>query len=218
MFNAGRAAKSDYPRKSSFQYIFLPWIMYQSTFHISLPRICGCAVFAVFTAESRMLKLELEVGINSQSQKWCRRLWSEALSSLGALSRGIFSLEMLLLSCWSQFVLAPRQGRDVRSPSRCSLPGRSLSFPRLTEGMCCSDLSAALREATSSLPNLQDSHSSLSPQTMPGVWGRRQHQERTRSRVSSTGDGRDSCGTQDFSCGSHKELCHGHDTVMSVHF
>lgn len=75
VFNVGRAAKSDYPSKSSFQYIFLPWIMYQSTFHTWLPRICGCAVFAVFTAESRMLKPELEVGVNSQSQKWC----SEAL-------------------------------------------------------------------------------------------------------------------------------------------
>lgn len=69
VFNVGRAAKSDYPRKSSFQYIFLPWLMYQPTFHISLPRICGCAAFAVFTAQSRMLKSELKAGMNSPSHK-----------------------------------------------------------------------------------------------------------------------------------------------------
>lgn len=54
VFNAGRAAESDYPRKSSFEYLFLPWIMHRSTLRVLLPRVCACAVFVLFTAQSRV--------------------------------------------------------------------------------------------------------------------------------------------------------------------
>lgn len=51
-FHLGYGAKSDYPRKSSFQYTFLPWTMYQSTFHISLPRTRVDALCLGFSALS----------------------------------------------------------------------------------------------------------------------------------------------------------------------
>lgn len=101
--------------------------MYGSTFGIWLPRIWGCAVFVVFTAQSRGIKPELEVGMNCQSQKWCR----EALSSPGALSRGIFRCWRCCSClaganlCWQK----PRQGRDVRNLSRGVPSQRTLSFP-----------------------------------------------------------------------------------------
>lgn len=131
------------------------------------------------------------------------RLWAEALSSPGALSRGIFRLEVLLLSG-----TATRAGQGCEEPE-LSLPRRS---PWLTEGMWCRDLSGALQEASSSLPNPPGYHSSIIPNHARGS------RERCCTRVSSSRNGRGSRGTQDFPHGSPKELCRGNDTVMIACF